>query len=987
MRPRTRLLVVLGIAAMVALGVWLRLAPADRAAPASNTVPPAAFARVEVLASGAQPALTLSGVVKDPRGVPVPGAQVSLASSGQQSLTQARCAVCGEALLSCRAPETARSVHALLEARQGELTSALTQTSDACGRFRFEGLSGISFTVWATAPGLGEGVRERAAPGETVELFLPLPRSLAGVLKDEAGQPVSGTVRAVSRRVARVTQVEAGTDGTFAFSGLGEGPFYLEASAPGRLPASRAQVEAGPQRVSLLLPSPRRLEVRLLEGQTPVEGVVLLQGDHLAREVAAPRGLGVVEALYPGELVVRAVAGALASAPQRVTLSAPVTRLTLQLERSGSVLVTVVDEAGQPVVEPTVELLTRAGDAIARRRLRTGEVGVLGPVALGDYRVRASADTYQPATLPAVLRAGELALEVALQRGTVISGRVIDEYGRAAPGVSVLVVPTSDSVVSDAEGKFRASVPSPGLYTLQAHHSDWGGGEVKVIAPRSGVDLQLEPRGGAEITVTVEGRRVEGAHAMLYHQTGNYRSDRPSGADGVVLMRGVPTDTYLLVATHPDFLPSDRQTVAIQEGPVVKATAVLKPGAAITGEVVDTTGVAVAGVPVAVSPRGAEAVTTDAAGRFRLSPLRPKATYAVRVVQRGFEQADRTLAIAGGEPVRLVVKRQPVFHGRVLGDGQPLRSFRVDEFEVTSADGRFELPLPATPDRVILTVEAPGFEPRTVDRPNTPDLGDLELKRAPLVTGVVRDEAGGPVAEAVVSCDACEQSVLSDDEGRFALGRPPLQKEFKVIARKGRRAATRIVTDNATTGVELVLKPGVQLTGTAYLPDGSPAAGVEIAGVHVDRSEPVSVVTGADGTYALEVTPGTWRFMLQTPGFQHTSGDPPATIVDVQGAQARLDFGPAPGLLALSVRIAPQQGYALWLVRGELGAVGNPPMELLHSPWAQLVYQPRVEQVTFGGLQPGRYTLVWASFHAASGTSPVVVPVDVPAGAELTLVR
>ncbi len=171
---------------------------------------------------------------------------------------------------------------------------------------------------------------------------------------------------------------------------------------------------------------------------------------------------------------------------------------------AGRVLVTALDEGGQPVPEATVELLTRTGEAVARQKPRPGEVAVLGPVAQGEYQVRVSAETYQPVTLPAVLKGPELSLEAVLAKGTLISGRVIDEYGRAAPGVSVLVVPTGDSVVSDGEGRFRAAVPSPGLYTLQAHHSDWGGGEVKVTAPKSGVDLQLEPRGGAE-EGTVEG--------------------------------------------------------------------------------------------------------------------------------------------------------------------------------------------------------------------------------------------------------------------------------------------------------------------------------------------------------------------------------------------------------------------------------------------------------------------------------------------------
>jgi hypothetical protein len=127
--------------------------------------------------------------------------------------------------------------------------------------------------------------------------------------------------------------------------------------------------------------------------------------------------------------------------------------------------------------------------------------------------------------------------------------------------VSVLISPLGESAISGPDGRFRATVPSPGLYSLQAHHSDWGGGEVKVAAPKEGVELQLEPRAGCEITVQQNGRRIEGASVVMFTGEGNFRSDRVSGADGVVLMRGMPPNGYTLVATHPDFLPSDRQSV------------------------------------------------------------------------------------------------------------------------------------------------------------------------------------------------------------------------------------------------------------------------------------------------------------------------------------------------------------------------------------------------------------------------------------------
>lgn len=976
---------VVALAGGLAVWLWPDEPPPDPVT--EKTAPLPDFAPVEVRATGAQQGLTLTGTVRDPQGAPIPNAEVSLASSSQQSLTVARCGICDEPLLACRAHETTRTVASLLDAHRGELVAALTTTSDAEGRFRFEQLAGTSFTVWARAPGFGEGVKDRAAPGDPVELFLPAPRSISGRLKDEAGLPVQGTVRILSHRLARPVETPTDAEGRFDVSGLGEGPFYVVASAPGRLPVHRAQVEAGSEPVTLTLQTPRRLEVRLVSQGKPVDGVVLLNGDHLTRELAAKGGFLGIDGLYPDELLVSAVSGELSAAPQQVALTGPVTQVTLTLERGGRLAVTVLDDAEQPVPEPKLELLTRGGETVHTQKLKTGELALLGPLAVGDYVLRATADGFEDGKLPVTVKPGETQLVVTLAKGTLISGRVIDEYGRPAPGVSVLITPTGDSVLADAEGRFKAPVPSPGLYGLHAHHSDWGGGELEVTAPKTGVELQLEPKAGAEVTVTADGRRVEGANVVLLHAEGNYRSDRPSGADGVVLMRGLPPDTYTLVATHPDYLPSDRQTFTLADGQLLKVSAELKAGASIDGVVVDTLGAPVPNVSVTMMPRGAEPAVTDASGKFTLKPLRPKMIYALRVSERGYDQVDRVLASAGGEPARIVVKQQPIFHGRVLADGQPLKSFRVDEHEVSSADGRFELPLPATEDRVIVTIEAPGYEPMMTDRPNSPDLGDFTLTRAPLVTGVVRDEGGGPVVDAVVTCDSCEQSVLTGADGRFALGKPPFQREFNVIAKKGRRTATKTVTEGATQGLELTLQAGVKLTGTAWLPNGQPAAGVEIAGVNVDRSEPVSVVTNGDGTFSMEVSPGTYRFMMATPGFQDRSVDPPAIITEVSATNSQLDFGPSPMLGKLVVHVTPQPGFALWLVRGELPALGDPPMELLRARYAQLVYQPRVDTVVFGGLLPGRYTLVWASFHAQSTGGPVKVPVDVPGQAEVSLVR
>jgi len=158
--------------------------------------------------------------------------------------------------------------------------------------------------------------------------------------------------------------------------------------------------------------------------------------------------------------------------------------------------------------------------------------------------------------------------------------------------------------------------------------------------------------------------------------------------------------------------------------------------------------------------------------------------------------------------------------------------------------------------------------------------------------------------------------------------------------------------------------------------------------VQTERSETASAVTGPDGRYSLDVSPGSWRFVVSASSFGGGAQglDPLAVITDVDGS-SELNFGPAPGTSSVVAHVNPQRGYALWLVKGSVDPVGNPPLELLHSSYAQLVYQPAQERVVFNGLEAGTYTLVWASFHAESSGGPVVQVIGVPSSQEVSLVR
>lgn len=977
-------------ALVVAGAVWLwsrsDSGPQGAVPSASVTKPLPEFSAVDV-SSGAQEGLALTGRVLDASGKPIAGAEVSLASSVERTLVDVRCEDCDLALLSCTARESALHTLAFLEQQRGFLSARATVQTDDQGRFRFERLVGVSFSVWARAAGWGVALRDRAAPGEPVELFLPPLRSIRGQVVDDAGRAVQGArVYAVSRRVPLPFQAESTGDGAFAVEGLGEGPFYVLATATGYVPAVEPQVEAGPQPVRLRLTPARTLEVQVTRKGKPAAATVRVRADHLSRELRTEGETVRFTDLYPDELTVTAEAPGLGSVPRTLTLNERVTQVTLELEDAGKLFVSVVDEAGQPVPNPEVLLLTSRGELIRRERVATGALVELGPLALGDYQVEGKAEGFLEAQLPARVGKGETSLELELARATLITGRVMDEYGRPAPRVSVLVQPTGEAVLADGDGRFVARVPTPGLYELHAHHSEWGGGQLKVTAPASDVELALEGHAALEVTVSSEGRRVEGADVVLWvDEQGIFRSDRSSGPDGVVPMRGLPAGTYTMMASHPDYLPSDARKVTVVDGQTLKLEVELKPGAPLTGDVVDTEGAPVTGAALSVVPRSAEPVVSDARGHFEFRSLRPDRGYRLEVRHAGYDQVARAEGKAGGPPVKVVLKKRDVFRGRVVGnDGTPVRTFRMDEHVVDSPDGRFELPLSTMGERVIFAVDASGYEPLTVDRPASPDLGDLVLERLPSISGRVRDMNGSPVADAVVSCEICDESVMSGADGRFTLVAPPYVEEYSVSARKGRLSGSETLTRGSQTSVELTLKQATRLSGRVFLPGGQPAAGVEVQAMGGDRSAPVHIVTGPEGGYSVDVAPGSYRFMMN---LGRDSNGAQALVAQVEGTEMRLDLGPAPGTTSLAIQLkAPERGKALWLVAGEVSvSTGASAQELMRSRWAQLVYQPTSEQVVLTGLRPGRYTLVWGAFHVQTPGGPEVRVVDVPSRGEVTL--
>lgn len=308
---------------------------------------------------------------------------------------------------------------------------------------------------------------------------------------------------------------------------------------------------------------------------------------------------------------------------------------------------------------------------------------------------------------------------------------------------------------------------------------------------------------------------------------------------------------------------------------------------------------------------------TDAEGRFRVGPL-PPGDYALVVSSPGFLTAHLTDIVAEDLSAEdLVLHRPRRIVGQVLLDERPVAGVRVrahdSEYEpetdgeapftgVTDAQGRFVLEDVSPGDYVLRAAQGDhqGETETTLAEEQAEAEVTLHLGTVVKVEGLVRDEAGQPVADAKVTLDThgdVSMSTVVDTgaDGRFvfhsatlghndfsvfAVGYQHLSVSDVVVTRKPapldftlKRAfvLAGVVTDtegNPLTEAEVVAmkwrrEPGLR-------PDGTPASDEDLDDVSND-AETAYTSTEEEGRFVLNLSePGLHRLKARAPGFLET---------------------------------------------------------------------------------------------------------------------
>lgn len=249
---------------------------------------------------------------------------------------------------------------------------------------------------------------------------------------------------------------------------------------------------------------PRHIRFRL--ARSAAYGVVAAGLVFLACETEAPQALS--DGGGPGESSVTSAQAAqvfdesvLDQVPERLSCPVPAYPALMREARiEGQVLVQFVVETDGTVESSTVEVLNSshrafeapAKDMIARCRFRPGQVDGHPVRTLVQMPImfRLGASEAQPRQAPPT--GGQAPINITASAApSAMRGTVYDPTGKPVAGARVLIVGTSSSAVTDAQGAYSLAVPM-GTYSVRAEFDGFQPTEMAGVKIRAGETLTAD---------------------------------------------------------------------------------------------------------------------------------------------------------------------------------------------------------------------------------------------------------------------------------------------------------------------------------------------------------------------------------------------------------------------------------------------------------------------------------------------------------------
>jgi 5-hydroxyisourate hydrolase-like protein (transthyretin family) len=664
--------------------------------------------------------------------------------------------------------------------------------------------------------------------------------------------------------------------------------------------------------------------------------------------------------------------------------------IDVTLPRGATVLVDLRTPDGAPPVEPAARLVVDARDRPTLRasgaltfeydltaaslalwsepRADGSRQGTLLGAPPGQHGLVASAAGHPPRRVTvAVPDGGTASVDVLLEAGLSIRGKVVDGAGAPIAGADLFAYPAEvmdGQLDPEAMRPYQATSDADGAFTLRGLEER--GYALGVTATgyvqRGGVPAVHRPGGEPVVLTLAATRRLRGrvvlegttdsagpgieveVEAVSGPWSGGSAGSATTDEDGAFEVADLDGKRFLITARGRGLTTADRVPVTLpDEGEATEVLVPVRPGATLTVTVLDkATRRPLADASVWISrPGGAtgvEETTTGADGRVPLRGLAP-GEWTLSVTHEGHATTTRKVLVRSGDPAPMVVELAP--GGRVRlrvvdAGGAPAAGQRIllmvgGQFDagamgVTDDDGRCEIgPLSAA------TYAVQGIFETGAGQSLTP-LGQVEVAEGAIVELELR--AGGkarlrgqvlrgarPLASAPVMVTAPSGDFLdgygwstTDGAGRFEVELSPGQHRVWTAG-----AEPRLVdlAPGASVEVTLEVRAGT-VAGRVLGRDGKPVEGVRVLLRRTD-GEVDALTELADlqalwtdqpsdalGRYELDrVRPGRYRLVASAPGVGAVVGD--ELTIGEDDARLGLDLVLSPGA-RLEVALTREDG-------------------------------------------------------------------------------
>jgi protocatechuate 3,4-dioxygenase beta subunit len=788
-----------------------------------------------------------------------------------------------------------------------------------------------------TAPGDPAGSSDPGAEPELRERAGKGPHDLTGTVTDASGKPVSSVLvtaepeaeapprrpraapaagnpppapdPAASRaKPAPATSrakpdpapapVQAPTDpaGRFTLRGLAAGRHRLRVAGRGVLAAEVRFVDVPGAPVRVLVSRRTDVRGRVVDGGRPVGGAsvrLLLFG------AAAPlsattdaSGAFAFDDLPEGRFRLWAAREARASAAQAVDRVGPGPFAPVDLVMGPAAIVNgrVVDSASGRGVAARVTLVADDPDQPPRAATSSADGGFrVDGVPLGRWTADAFAPGYISADAVRFEAGAGYAPSIALRRGGVLAGRVVDGGGAPVAGATVLArsegggADVSAETVAGRLGGGSAGGWDPGLALAAGADTGLVTATGLRFVPRGELGVLVgplpfpPPAGAASVRVAAPTGGAPGAAAgapalpVDPALEPRFVTDR----DGRFRLTGLAPGRYRVLAAHPEFADGASPPREVElDGAPAEIEVVLYAGLILHGSVVDERGAPVAGAAVEAKsgPSGPDPryTVTGADGRYRLTPIATDVVLEVGAPGHGSAAREIAVGPLGGAPVLrredfTLVQADAALEGRVLDAngsavaGASVRvaggASRAARPAVTDAAGQFRL-AGVVGGSHRLRVEHPDYAPAEVEAA-TGAAVELRLSFGGAIAVDVRDRSGGaPIAGASVlargPAGAARRAAAGRD-GRVELGRLTPGRWTVEASARGYAAASADVEVAAgdrrdplsAPAVRVELTRGATLSGVVR-----DAAGQRVAGASVTAGR-AHAASDADGRFRL----------------------------------------------------------------------------------------------------------------------------------------